>query len=159
MDKAVRFLFLVLIALIFLGFNLQSRAEEREKAQIVDAFQELDSRDYELQALVGEEDDLEVLAKDIYCEPQLGETLEYLKEMREKGLSFRLDSVEYEGIEIIDHDMASAALDITSHSKGSFCSIEDPKEDIKELDLRINYQVKIIKEGDTWKISSIDFDP
>jgi len=151
----LRFLFLVLLAVILIGFNMKFQAET--KADLITIFKELDALDYKMQGMVGEDKEIERLAREIYCKQQLKKVLSYLREMEEKGVRFKLDNVNYDSIEVLDYNNDMATLRVEAHTMGSYYSIEEPIKKVKDLDITTSYQVTMFKEGDKWKISKIAF--
>lgn len=155
MEKRFIIILLIISALVVVGFNIKIQGEA--EYDLKNIFIKLDGKDYQLQSLVGKEDNFKEAAEEIYEQPQLGRVLNYLKEMKRKGIYFKLNSVKYENIHVTDCSAEEAVLVVKTAVKGGYYSIKEPERKIKEVDLTSSFRVYMVNRDNKWKIRDIEF--
>ena len=155
MEKRFIVIFLIISAVVTIGFNMKIKADNTEY-DLKETFKALDAEDYKIQSLVGKENDLREAAEEIFEQPQLGKVLNYLQEMKRKGICFKVSSVNYDNIQVTDYSSEEAVLIVKTTVKGGYYSIKEPEKKIKEVDLSSSYRVYMVNRDNKWKIRDIE---
>lgn len=148
-----KLILIFLVLAVFLG-GTGFFIEAQSKADIIEEYKELDKRDFRIQSSQNTEEEIEILAKEIYCGSQLEKAINYYKELKSKGLCLKIDSIKYNSIEVLDHDVSSAVLLVNSEYEGDYVTVGEKKESMREVEVKMLCQVELARDGDSWKIAN-----
>jgi len=149
-------IFVIISAVVTIGFSIKIKGDNNTKYELKETFKALDAEDYKIQSLVGKEKDLRGAAEKIFEQPQLDKVLNYLQEMKRKGVCFKVNSVNYDHIQVTDFSREEAVLIVKTTVKGGYYSIKEPKKKIKGVDLSSSYRVHMVNRNNKWKIRDIE---
>ena len=147
-----KIIFAVLVLSVLIGgaiFFIQAQSQ----ANIIEAYKELDKKDFEIQSSQYSREEIESKVREIYCGPQLEMALDYFNELNAKGLRFKLNSVQYKSIKVLDHDASSAVLLVDSEYKGDYVTVGESEESMREVAVNRLCQIELAREDNKWKIA------
>lgn len=145
----------LLIPIIILGAGIAYYADAWTDSHLVQVYKELDKKDFDLQSMKGESRGSVEGADEIYCGTQLEKARDYYAQLKEKGLLFKVDSIKYGDIEVLNHRRDSAVLLVESNYSGAFVNADDSKQIAREMAVDILCQVELAKTEGDWKIAEV----
>ena len=69
-------------------------------------------------------------------------------------MCLKIDSIKYNSIEVLDHDVSSAVLLVSSEYEGDYVTVGEKKESMREVEVKMLCQVELARDGDSWKIAN-----
>lgn len=149
-----KFVVLLLLVVILMAGSTYY-VDARSDSNLVEVYKELDKKDFALQRMEVDKDEIADSVAEIYCGSQLDKARDYFAKLEERGLALKVDAIKYGEIEVLKHSWHSAVLLVESSYSGAFVKEGKTEETARELAVNTLCQVELAKTSGDWKVADV----